>query len=270
MSDGHDGAATLYRRWFPKSVRRRLRPLATRLRSVETDLSLRKAFNMPQRAFREYRGELLDSGLFESIERRKGAYVSKFGGTSTRGYPCVFGELLPDVGLRLYAVIRHVQPDVVVETGVCNGASTSVILSALHRSGRGILHSIDYPEVIGQDVDPAAFWAGKGGSAIPPGEAPGWLVPERLRDRWTLHVGRSQELLLPLLSRLKEIDAFFHDSEHSYACMSFEFDAAYSHLRKGGVLAADDINANDAFTQLVERTGGTPIPLGRNQAAIIR
>ena len=46
-----------------------------------------------------------------------------------------------------------------------------------------------------------------------------------------------------------------HDSEHSEACMRFEFDAAWAALRDGGVLAADDVTVNDAFVELRLRAG---------------
>ena len=78
----------------------------------------------------------------------------------------------------------------------------------------------------GADYEPGTFWEGKQGAAIPPGKEAGWMIPDELRPRWQLVLGRSQEELPPLLDRLGAIDLFVHDSEHSYECMHFEFQTA--------------------------------------------
>jgi hypothetical protein len=138
----------------------------------------------------------------------------------------------------------------------------------LERNGRGELHSVDLPEVAGEEYDPGTFWEGKQGAAIPPGKKAGWMIPDDLRARWRLVLGRSQDELPPLLNRLGAIDFFMHDSEHSYECMRFEFDAAWPALREGGVLVVDDWNWNDAFTELARETGRTPITLGKKLALL--
>lgn len=46
----------------------------------------------------------------------------------------------------LWAIVRSSRPWLVVETGVCNGFSTPVILEALNRNGEGRLISVDAPE----------------------------------------------------------------------------------------------------------------------------
>jgi len=48
-----------------------------------------------------------------------------------------------------YALVRLVQPTLVVETGVCDGFSSRFLLLAMQRNGQGTLHSIDLPN---QDV----------------------------------------------------------------------------------------------------------------------
>ena len=45
----------------------------------------------------------------------------------------------------LYALCRKLKPDVVVETGVASGVSSSYILCALHENEHGQLYSIDVP-----------------------------------------------------------------------------------------------------------------------------
>lgn len=173
-------------------------------------------------------------------------------------------------GLRLYAVLRKLRPRVAVETGVCNGVSTAFLLLALDANGVGELHSLDLPEFAGEDYEPGTFWDGKGGAVVPAGKEPGWMVPERLRSRWHLALGRSQNELPGLIRRLGTIDFFLHDSEHSEPCMRFEFEAAWPALRTGGVLAADDVNGNTAFADFAARERREPLELGPKLALIVK
>jgi predicted O-methyltransferase YrrM len=175
-----------------------------------------------------------------------------------------------DEGLRLYSLLRELRPRVAVETGVCNGVSTAFLLLALERNDGGELHSIDLPEVAGEEYEPETFWDGKGGAVIPPGKVPGWMVPSDLRDRWHLVLGRSQDELPPLLDRVGEIDFFMHDSEHSYECMSFEFRTAWEALRDGGVLVADDVNVNTAWAEFIRDVDRKPEGLGPKLAMIVK
>jgi predicted O-methyltransferase YrrM len=78
-----------------------------------------------------------------------------------------------------------------------------------------------------------------------------------------LIMGESRDLLPDLLKGLGEIDFFFHDSDHSYENMIWEFEQAWPHLRKGGLLAADDINYNSAFKEFCVKRGLRPEPFSR-------
>lgn len=97
---------------------------------------------------------------------------------------------------------------------------------------------------------------------IPRGKSPGWLIPDALRDRWTLHEGASQDMLEPLLEELGSIDMFMHDSEHSHTCMTFEFHAAWPAINQDGVLIADDVDWNSAWDEFCTAHDRDPIPLG--------
>jgi predicted O-methyltransferase YrrM len=173
-------------------------------------------------------------------------------------------------GLRLYAILRKLRPQVAVETGVCNGVSTAFLLLALDANAAGNLHSLDLPEIAGEDYEPGTFWDGKGGAVIPAGKEPGWMIPAHLRSRWHLTLGRSQDELPGLLDGLGKIDFFLHDSEHSEACMRFEFETAWAALRADGVLAADDVNANTAFADFAAARNREPIEIGPKLALIVR
>jgi predicted O-methyltransferase YrrM len=138
----------------------------------------------------------------------------------------------------VYACVRTLKPAVMVETGVASGSSTCYILSAMNLNQRGQLYSIDLP-----NADREA--------SLPRGKEIGWLVSSDIRQRWKLVIGRSQEKLPLILSDLKCIDAFLHDSEHTYETMMFEYETAWRHMRNGGMLLSDDVHWNSAFNDFI-------------------
>ncbi|HEX9224153.1 MAG TPA: class I SAM-dependent methyltransferase [Candidatus Acidoferrales bacterium] len=138
-----------------------------------------------------------------------------------------------------YAAIRAVAPGIVVETGVANGVSSAHLLLALARNNKGHLHSIEIGDA----------------SLLPPGSANGWVVPEWLRDRWTLRIGDAKTLLPEVLRGLGTIDVFIHDSLHTYDHMLWEYRAAYDHIRPGGLLISDDALWNSAFSEFAATVG---------------
>lgn len=177
--------------------------------------------------------------------------------------------------MKHYALVRKREPDVVVETGVYNGVSTASILLALAANDRGRLHSIDNSRALRAGLGDAESADGAttdreldgrarhyrrerpscaepGGARLVPDREPGWIVPDRLRDRWALTAGRSQRELPRLLADLGGIDVFLHDSEHSVSGMLFEFDLAYEWLRPGGLVLSSHVEWNDAFETFVE------------------
>jgi len=161
-----------------------------------------------------------------------------------------FGGMNMEQARCLYAIIRSKRPEVIVETGVCNGVSTLVILMAIERNQIGTLYSIDYPTFSDDPMpefqarqypDDHTF------SAIPKGKSPGWIIPDRLRGHWELRTGKSQRELPPLLAELEKINMFIHDSDHTFPCMMFEYEIAWDFLKSPGILLSDDINTNNAF-----------------------
>src|SRR5436190_1710121 len=134
--------------------------------------------------------------------------------------------------------------------------------------GDAELYSVDLPREVGRDYDPGTFYEGEGKAGIPAGSEPGWLIPPRLKERWTLILGRTQEELPPLLERVGAVDSFMHDSEHSFDCMWFEFNEAWPHLRAGGVLLSDDVNSTAAFPRFAREHGRKPVRLARGMALL--
>jgi predicted O-methyltransferase YrrM len=83
-----------------------------------------------------------------------------------------------------------------------------------------------------------------------------------LWGRWAFLRGNSKEILPLLLRKTGTIDMFFHDSEHTYTHMMFEYTAAWKHIRRGGILMSDDVASNLAFLDFSRRVGHTPILFG--------
>jgi len=218
-------------------------------------------------ALARYEQEIAESGIVSHIREKRREYDALLAASGQEGYTT--GAIGLAERAYLYALVRHLRPTTAVETGVANGFSTAFLLLALERNGEGHLHSIDLPRIVGED-DAVDFYEGEGRAGVPPERMPGWLVPDHLRERWTLRLGKSQDELPPLLETLPELDFFMHDSEHSYECMSFEFGAAWPRLREGGVLVSDDVNSTAAFPELAGKVQRDPIAIARGMAFLVK
>jgi predicted O-methyltransferase YrrM len=218
-------------------------------------------------ALRGYERELRESGLLDHLLEAGREHQRRVGG-DTNSYS--LGAIGYAEGTYLYAVVRTLRPRLAVETGVANGFSTAFLLQALHANDDGHLSSIDLPREVGREYAPGTFYEGEGRAGIPPASQPGWLIPDELREQWTLILGRSQDELPPLLDRLGTIDFFMHDSEHSYDCMAFEFNQAWPRLRSGGVLVSDDVNSTPAFPQFAGEVSREPLRLARGMALLTK
>jgi predicted O-methyltransferase YrrM len=146
-------------------------------------------------------------------------------------------------GRILYLLTRLLRPKLVVETGVFAGVSSAFILKALDFNGSGELYSIDLP-------DP--FWKKIG-------KQPGFAVSRELKKNWNLTLGRSCETLERLLTSLRSIDFFFHDSDHSYENMLYEFTTVWTFLAPGGLLLSDNIDMNRSFDEFCRGSGAVPV-----------
>ena len=144
-------------------------------------------------------------------------------------YPTDY-SIKSDSCLFLYGLCRILKPDVIVETGVAYGLSSSYILKALQENGKGTLYSID-----------STFRPWESSAMI------GDAVPSDLRKQWKLILGSSSQKLIEVLNSLEKIDIFLHDSLHTYENMSYEFETSWPYLTKNGFLLSDDIIDNNAF-----------------------
>ena len=141
-------------------------------------------------------------------------------------------ESQPYAGYFLYVLVRALKPDIFVETGVSGGESSTFILQAMEDNKKGKLYSVDFPQAIVE----------KGLTTISPEEtSSGWLIPDYLKHRWDLTLGKSEDVLSPLLKKLGKIDIFFHDSLHTYDHMLFEYNTCWNYIKDNGILISDDI-----------------------------
>jgi len=136
----------------------------------------------------------------------------------------------------LYTLVRAQKPKICIETGSGAGSASSSILCALEKNKCGELFSID--------------------RAGPYADQIGSLIPSQSRERWKLYLQDNAPLLPEVLSELKTIDFFLHDSNHSYRHMKWEFELAWSHLRQRGILASHDIVATSSFADFQSARAG--------------
>jgi len=160
------------------------------------------------------------------------------------GVAAIGADLYAKRVLLQYAIVRAFRPSIVLETGIANGVSSAYLLLAMERNQTGILHSIDVND----------------GSYLPAGKRVGWIAPDWLRHRWTVHLGDSRELLSQILESVGTLDIFIHDSLHEYDHMKFEYEQAYPHIRRGGILISDDALWNSAFPEFARKVNA---PLAR-------
>lgn len=154
----------------------------------------------------------------------------------------------------LYIIVRLLRPSVVVETGVASGRSSAAILQALYDNNKGFLYSIDLNQKF--SGQPQEYVTNIGRTEfkgfIPEDKEPGWLIPNKLKNRWKLILGDSRIELPKLVSELQEIDIFYHDSDHSYDNMIFEFRTVWPRIIRTGVIISDDIKWNNAFNDFLQ------------------
>ncbi|MFZ1077010.1 MAG: class I SAM-dependent methyltransferase [Nitrosotalea sp.] len=174
------------------------------------------------------------------------------------------GAFNPTFQTIVYSIIRHLKPEYVVETGVANGVSSTLILQALDLNNTGTLYSVDLP---------VPYWKNTAYRKVDKVEVKndevGWLVPLKLRKRWILSLGKSREILPEVFNKTKKCEVFFHDSEHSFDNMMFEFNTAWPHITNGGIILADDVNRNTAFDDFVNNHKDKVISLKIGQFGFI-
>ena len=205
--------------------------------------------------------QLLPQFSIEEIDQTRLAFLTNaafFNELNARTVARRHHYFLPDRWFELmYLLVRFIQPEVMVETGVFDGVSSALILLAMSENQKGRLVSIDLPrpdEAVATHAPTDSYGPISAADAgtLPHGCDPGWIIPDSLRDRHALHLGDAKVLLPKLLGDLGKIDIFFHDSNHSYAHMRWEFQNAWPAIKEGGWLFSDDIYWNLAWTEFAK------------------
>lgn len=118
-----------------------------------------------------------------------------------------------------YALIRILQPEVVVETGTDKGFGTLVMAQALHKNGAGKIFTIDSDPFAGVLIDQNK-----------------WSNIELLR-------GNSIELL----ENFEKIDFFLHDSDHDPKYEYSEFVAIINKINSEALVLSDNSHVCDSL-----------------------
>jgi hypothetical protein len=128
-----------------------------------------------------------------------------------------------------YAIVRILQPAVVIETGTDKGLGSAILSLALRKNGTGELYSIDTNPESGALVKSAYFQS-------------------------NIHLihGHSSEFLQ---SFSKKIDFFIHDSDHSFENESLEHELISGKLSNNGLVASDNSGISTALDSWTEDQG---------------
>jgi predicted O-methyltransferase YrrM len=133
-----------------------------------------------------------------------------------------------------WVAARLRKPKLVVETGVWYGLGSAMLLRALELNAaeghEGRLISFD------------------------PDHTGGWLVPERLKPRWTW-VRATTDDALEVCLRDEQVDLFIHDTPSDYERERAEFEVARRHAAPGAVLLSSNGENTPALRELCAAHG---------------
>ena len=155
-------------------------------------------------------------------------------------------QLRDETGLRigggaraglLYFLTRYTKPEIVVETGVAAGFSSMAFLSAMQKNGTGRLYSSDFPYFRSDN----------------PEEYVGILVPQAMRQNWTLLLKGDTANLPQILEAVDHIDLYHYDSDKSYSGRQYGLNVVEHKLASEAIVMMDDIIDNVFFRDYVSQ-----------------
>ncbi len=214
-------------------LRRRTPPTLAQLHGVSRAVHLR-----PEEAARDLIGEREGLSLariaaeYKAVRERLRKAYSQYGITYPSDRRVGGGS-----AFLLYALIRGLAPRTVLETGIANGHSTFVILSALEQNGVGRLVSVD--------VDAST----------------GSLLGDLDKSRWDQRVlddSHRKRSFQRLVSSLGEVDLFLHDSDHTYRWQRLEFETVHPQMAASSLMVSDDVDSSFAFLEFCQKIGRQP------------
>ncbi len=136
----------------------------------------------------------------------------------------------------LYFLVRYSKPNVVVETGVASGISSFSILDSLNKNDVGHLYSSDFPYF--RLPNPERFI--------------GVVVPDELKNRWSLYVKGDDINLRIIRDEINSIDLFHYDSDKSYFGRENALKILNDKITADTWIIFDDIQDNSFFHDFVQ------------------
>ena len=136
----------------------------------------------------------------------------------------------------------HIQATRVIETGVAYGWSSLAVLLSLQKRPGSRLVSTDMPYV-----------------SLNNEEYVGIVVPQELRDLWTIIRRADRQALPQALQTLPVIDLCHYDSDKSYSGRLWAYPLLWQALRPGGYFISDDICDNVGFRDFAAKLGLEPV-----------
>lgn len=133
----------------------------------------------------------------------------------------------------LHFLTLALRPKVVLETGVAAGWSTAAVLAAMRANAAGHLYSSDFPCFRVPDAERHI----------------GHVVPDLLRDRWTLHTRGDRRNLDDILHPVMRVDLVHYDSDKTRGGREFFLRRVAPHLTGGHILVMDDIQDNLVYQE---------------------
>lgn len=145
----------------------------------------------------------------------------------------------------LYFLVRKMNLNVIIESGVSLGYSSATILEAIKKNGNGKLYSSDFP------------YPGLKNSE----NYIGILVPEELRSDWVLKT-KGDKYNLPEISEIAgEVDLIHYDSDKSFSGREFALRVLENNIHRDTIIIMDDIHENEHFKELVDRFTSRPFKI---------
>jgi predicted O-methyltransferase YrrM len=183
-------------------------------------------------------------GVASAVDLRA-TFPDVFAGADARVAACPY-PMGGGAGLDfLYACVKGVGANTVVETGVAYGWSSLAVLLALRDrpDGRLVSTNLHYPQFGDESFV-------------------GCAVPDDLRARWTLLRGTDKVVLPDAITAARPFDVCHYDSDKSYGGRMVSYRLLWAGLRVGGLFISDDIGDNLAFAHFCRITGHRPVVIG--------
>jgi predicted O-methyltransferase YrrM len=142
----------------------------------------------------------------------------------------------------LYFLVRKMSLNIIIETGVSLGYSSTALLEAIKKNGNGRLFSSDFPYPGLKDSDKYI----------------GVLVPKEFRKDWVLKI-KGDKYNLPEISEMAgKVDLIHYDSDKSFSGRKFALRVLEKNISSDTVIIMDDIHENTHFKQLVNKFASRP------------